>query len=313
MTLAILCSGQGHQHPAMFELTATAPAAAPVFAAAASLLDGRDPRDLVRQADPAALHRNRLGQILCVTQALAAWEVLRPALNGPVIAAGYSVGELAAWGCVGMLPIATVLDLTMRRAACVDAVEAAQDTGLAGIRGLPLGMIELLAGRYAAAIAIVNADDSAVVGGPRWALGELCAAALAFGAHRAVPLAVAVASHTPVLAPASRSFAEVLTAVNVSPPQTDCRVLSGLDGTVVRDLAVGRDKLALQLSTPLRWDLCLETCRERGVTRVLELGPGHALATMAERALPGVEVRPLEAFWTVPGLHRFVDPAPASA
>ena len=62
MTLALLCSGQGPQHPAMFAVTGDAPAAAALFDHAAALLGGRDPRTLVRDADEAVtLHGNRVG------------------------------------------------------------------------------------------------------------------------------------------------------------------------------------------------------------------------------------------------------------
>lgn len=81
MTLALLCPGQGTQHAGMFALTAAAPEAAPVFAAATALLD-EDPRRLVRRADAATLHGNRMAQVLCGTQQLAAFLALRGALGG---------------------------------------------------------------------------------------------------------------------------------------------------------------------------------------------------------------------------------------
>lgn len=67
---AILCSGQGYQGADMFNLLADAPAATPVFEAAKSVLDGRDPRHFVREASNADLHADKVGQILCCTQAM---------------------------------------------------------------------------------------------------------------------------------------------------------------------------------------------------------------------------------------------------
>jgi [acyl-carrier-protein] S-malonyltransferase len=64
MTLAVLCSGQGPQRSNMFALTGDAPEAANLFAHAATLLDGRDPRDGSNRPDD-TLHQNRVGQILC--------------------------------------------------------------------------------------------------------------------------------------------------------------------------------------------------------------------------------------------------------
>ena len=71
--MAILCSGQGYQGAGMFDLLADAREAAPVFVAAKSVLDGKDPRQLVREASNDDLHADKVGQILCCTQAMAAW------------------------------------------------------------------------------------------------------------------------------------------------------------------------------------------------------------------------------------------------
>jgi [acyl-carrier-protein] S-malonyltransferase len=90
MALAILCSGQGRQHPDMFALTADAPEAAGLFAHAAKLLGGKDPRDFVRSGSDEALHRNRAGQILCALQALAAAAALGVDIPRGAIVAGYS-------------------------------------------------------------------------------------------------------------------------------------------------------------------------------------------------------------------------------
>ena len=100
--IAILCSGQGTQHPGMFDLVAQAPEAQGVWETARAVLEEKDPRQFVRDADPATLYSNRVGQILCCTQALAAWAMINSHLVEPVIIAGYSVGELAAWGCAGL-------------------------------------------------------------------------------------------------------------------------------------------------------------------------------------------------------------------
>ncbi|MEJ0041876.1 MAG: hypothetical protein WDM81_06550 [Rhizomicrobium sp.] len=115
MTLAILCSGQGRQHPGMFALTGDAPEAAPLFAHAARLLGARDPRTIVHAESSEVLHRDRAGQILCTLQALAAAAALREAMPASIVVAGYSVGEVAAWGVAGLLDMTDTLDLVARR------------------------------------------------------------------------------------------------------------------------------------------------------------------------------------------------------
>ena len=85
---AIFCSGQGYQGAGMFDLLADAPEADHVFEAAKFVLDGKDPRQLVREASNNDLRADRVGQILCCTQAMAAWAVLRTKMPRPLLVAG---------------------------------------------------------------------------------------------------------------------------------------------------------------------------------------------------------------------------------
>ncbi|SEH33404.1 [acyl-carrier-protein] S-malonyltransferase [Methylobacterium sp. 275MFSha3.1] len=301
MTLAILLSGQGGQHPAMFDITAEHPATQDVFAAARPLLDGADPRDLAR-AGGDTLNANRTGQILCCVAALSAWRALAEAMPDRSIVAGYSIGDLAAWGVAGRLDTADVLALAARRAEAMDAASGA-GFGLAGIRGLSLATLEDLAARHGCHLAIRNAADSGVVGGPRAALVALCREATGAGAQRAVVLPVHTPSHTPLLDAATAAFRDALAAVPPRrPPPRMPRLVSGLDGSTVFRDAEGRDKLALQISRTIDWAACLEACREYGADRVLELGPGHALATMARAALPAARVHAVEEFRSLDGV-----------
>lgn len=301
MTLAILLSGQGGQHPAMFDLTADHPATQDVFVAARPLLGGADPRVLA-QAGGDNLHANRTGQILCCVAALAAWRALAEAAPDRSIVAGYSIGDLAAWGVAGRLDPADVLALAAKRAEAMDAASGA-GFGLAGIRGLSLDALAHLAARHGCHLAIRNAADSGVVGGPRAALEVLCREATGAGAQRAVVLPVHTPSHTPLLDAATAAFRDALVAVPPRrPPPGAPRLVSGLDGSTVFRDAEGRGKLALQISRTIDWAACLEACREYGADRVLELGPGHALATMARAALPAARVHAVEEFRSLDGV-----------
>ncbi len=208
MALAILCSGQGRQHPDMFALTADAPEAAGAFAHAAALL-GHDPRDFVRGQSGEVLHRNRAGQILCTVQALAAAAALRGAMPRRLVVAGYSVGEVAAWGVAGLFNATDTLDLVARRAEAMDAATEPGD-GLMFVRGLSRENIDRLCERHHAAVAIVNPGDAFVLGGGRDALQAIADEAKAMRATRVVELPVEVASHTSRLAAASRAFRESL-------------------------------------------------------------------------------------------------------
>lgn len=304
MTLALLLSGQGGQHPEMFALTAAHPLAEPIFAAATDVL-GADPRALAA-AGGEALHVNRTAQILCCTAALAGWAVVEAASLGRVVVAGYSVGDLAAWGVAGRLAPEDVLRLAAARAEAMDEA-APTASGLAGIRGLAAARTEALAGSRGCHLAIRNAPDSVVVGGPRRSLEALCAEAVAAGAARAVLLPVGIPSHTVLLRAATDRFRASLARVRfLHPAPGGPRLVSGLDGAVVFDAAAGADKLARQISQTIDWEACLDACREASADRVVEFGPGDALARMARGAMPDALVRSVDDFRSAKGLAAWV-------
>ncbi|GJE16975.1 acyl transferase [Methylobacterium marchantiae] len=305
MTLAVLLSGQGGQHPGMFDLTADHPPAQDVFEAARPLL-GADPRDLARTGGP-ALHENRAGQILCCVAGLAAWTVLREMRPGRVVLAGYSIGDLAAWGCAGRFSPSTILHLAAARAEAMDAV-AGPGYGLVGLRGLTRERVTTMIEEHGCHLAIVNAADSVVAGGAVVDLENLCGNALASGAARAVVLPVHTPSHTPLLAAASPRFREELARADILTPVREGslpppRLLSGLDGASVFDAGKGLDKLAAALSRTIDWAACLDGIREAGARAVLELGPGHALTTMAREALPDAGIHAVADFRSLAGIE----------
>jgi [acyl-carrier-protein] S-malonyltransferase len=305
--VAIFCSGQGGQHPGMFDLVADCPEAEPIFAVAAGAL-GQDPRRFVREAAPADLFSDLSGQILCCAQALAVWAALGTVRQARAVIAGYSVGELAAWGCAGALDGASTLRLAQRRAALMDAA-APSDGGLAAVVGLRRPTLEPILARHAVSIAIVDDVDSFVVGGARAGLEAACQEAVARGARRTVRLPVAVPSHTPLLREATEQFRAVLRAASPRLPPAGYRLLGGIDGDTIHDIETGIDKPARQISTTIDWAACLESCRSAGAEAALELGPGTALSHMAASLFPGGRARAVEEFRTLAGLRSWLQRA----
>jgi [acyl-carrier-protein] S-malonyltransferase len=307
--VAILCSGQGGQHPAMFDLVANCSEAEPVFAAAAAVW-GRDPRTFVKEAAPADLFSDFTGQILCCAQALAAWAALGTVRPARAVIAGYSIGELAAWRCAGTFDELSILRLAQRRAAAMDDA-APKESGLVVITGLRRPVIEPILARHAVSMAIVNDVDSFTVGGPRAALQAACEEAAARGAKRTVTLPVTVPSHTPLLSKATEQFRVTLREASPRLPRAGYRLLSGIDGETVLDIETGIDKLARQISTTIEWAACLESCRSAGAVAALELGPGTTLSRMASTLFPDGRARSVEEFRSLAGLRTWLQRAAA--
>lgn len=314
MSLALLCTGQGNQHPDMFRLTAEAEQASPLFKHATQLL-GADPRlpDFWRDAEFS--RSNRAAQVLCTLQGLAAHAALRPYLPSRLCVAGYSVGELTAWGVAGAIPPLAVLDFAATRAELMDAARGSASQGMVSIRGLCEDVVRGLCAERAADIAIANPDLSWVIAGASTDIANIATAAAAAGASKVTPIPVLVASHTFLMASAATAFESYLTdALVPARILSGVRLLSGVDGRAVFDVNDGIQKLAAQISHTVRWDLCLQSCVEAGVTACLELGPGQALAATAANAHPRMRAHGLDAFTTLQGaadwIAKYVEPRP---
>jgi [acyl-carrier-protein] S-malonyltransferase len=306
-SMAVLCSGQGYQGAGMFDLLADAPEASPVFEAAKFVLEGKDPRRLVHDLGNDELHADKVGQILCCTQAMAAWAVLSAKVPRPLVVAGYSIGELAAWGVAGLLDYEEVLHLVIQRAAAMDK-STTQPSGLAAIHGLTRDKLDPICKAHGAYVAIINAEDQMLVGGTRKALEVVAQDAQAAGAEHTTMLPVAVPSHTPLLAEASEEFRQALFKAHL-PEQvpSDVRLLSGIDGDTVFDVHMGAEKLARQIEQTVDWAACMQSCRAAGVSKVFELGPGDALARMMHEVIPDGDVHSLSEFHSLSGFEHWME------
>jgi [acyl-carrier-protein] S-malonyltransferase len=296
--LALLCGGQGRLSADMFDLAAERPEAAAIFDEAGAIL-GRDPRDLARDGDDDLLHANRTNQVLTVTAALAIHACVTDVLPEQLAVTGYSVGEMAAWSIAGVWTAETALRLTEVRARAMDA--AGGDGQLGYVRGLDRHALEALAARHGCAIAITNPGNLYVVGGAPPDVTALCRAAVAGGASRADLLAVKVASHTPRLAGAVDPFRVALEGATSAGPKRGRLLLAGGDGTRIFSAADATAKLAAQVATPIDWAAALEALVESGVDRVLDLGPGHALADMMRAAFPAIPSYAVDSFRSLEG------------
>jgi [acyl-carrier-protein] S-malonyltransferase len=287
--LLLLCPGQGGQHEAMFDLARTDAGAAAMLADCA--LPGFDPE---------SMFDNRMAQPLIVGATLAMWEALRRRAPPPSLVAGYSVGELSAYGVAGALAPCDAVDLASIRARLMDsAALATRPQALAALSALPLECARELAAAHGFAIAIVTANDSCIAGGFEAALGALERDIVAAGG-RLQRLPVGIASHTALMTPAVAPFSHVLSAVPFAVQA--CPVLSGIGAEAISGKPRAVETLARQLNETIRWNDCMDAAAEAGMTVALELGPGAALSRMLRSRHPRIECRSVADFRSIDGI-----------
>ena len=300
--LAILCPGQGAQHPAMFDMARTDPAAN-------RLLDAwfADPAlgATLRAGLGEERFTNRIAQPAIVAATLAMWSALQATIAPPALVAGYSIGELSAYGVAGALESVAVITLAIERARMMDAcVVDGAGQGMVALSGMPSGSVNDLLASCGFYPAIVTGDDALVAGGPAERRDELAQAAIAAGGHATV-LPVAVASHTPMLAGAVAPFAARLAYAHWRTPAFP--LLSGISAEPVFDAKKAMAELPRQIAEPIRWRECMDALTEAGVTVALELGPGAALSRMLQSRNPNIACRSVSEFRSLDGIRAWLE------
>jgi [acyl-carrier-protein] S-malonyltransferase len=304
MSLAILCSGQGAQHPAMLDMIAEHPAASAVIKAGEAEL-GFNLREVLTQRDE--IFRNAIAQpLICISQ-LALWTALRLDAPKPVAFCGYSVGELGAYACAGALDISELARLAAARAALMDQATATMSAGLLALQGLRRDEVASICDGNRAWIAIAIGEDEFVIGGEDAALAKISSEFSQRGA-KLTRLKVGLASHTPLLSAAVPPFRMELIASSLSDPGTP--VVSGIDAAWVVSRNIAIDKLAQQLDRTIEWAVCMDMLYERGCRVFLELGPGRALARMTQARFTDIDgdvnVRAMDDFRSLDGVSAWL-------
>lgn len=305
--LLLLCPGQGDQHPDMFKLARTSPAANALADRLLSALDGGLECGVANGLASGDIYANRIAQPLIVTAALSMWEALRAHAPPPALVAGYSIGELTAYGVAGAITPEQAVTLAAQRAQWMDdCARAAPGQALLAITGLTLASASKLAAPFGYHVSIETGEDTCIVGGPAAQADDLQQAVEAAGA-RGRRLPVEVASHTAYMQNAVAPFAQALRDTPFQPLQAP--VLAGIDASVVRDQARAVDTLSRQLAEKIRWLACMDAAAEAGITVALELGPGSALSKMLQNRHPHINTRSVADFRTLDGILKWLDRA----
>lgn len=203
----------------------------------------------------------------------------------PDAVAGFSLGELTAAACAGMLtPEEGFALVTVRGRLMREAAEQA-DTGMAAILKLPPGDVERLCARYSQVYPVnYNSPGQITVAGLKSELESFCQDVKSAGG-RAVPLRVQGAFHSPFMAGAKDAFAVELGKYTLREPKVT--LYSDVTGEpYAGDYAA---LLASQITSPVRWQTIVENMAASGIDTFIELGPGEVLCGLINRTLPSAK------------------------
>ncbi|MER7368718.1 ACP S-malonyltransferase [Nonomuraea wenchangensis] len=223
-----------------------------------------------------------VAQPLLVAAALASAEALGVQ---PDVLAGHSVGEFAAAALAGVLTAEQALALVRERAQAMAKAAAITETGMTAVLGGAEDEVLAAIDRHGLTPANINGAGQIVAGGTLEQLAAFAEDAPARARLR--PLSVAGAFHTRHMATAVESLRAA--AEGVTPADPRVTLLSNADGRPVTAGTEFVERLVKQVSSPVRWDACMETMASLGVTRMIELLPGGTLTGLAKRGLRGVQ------------------------
>jgi [acyl-carrier-protein] S-malonyltransferase len=295
--LIITAPGQGAQTPGFLAPWLELPGVTERLGAASELA-GRDLIRLGTTADADEIRDTAAAQPLLLAGALAAAGALAGAGGGgdparvPAdVAAGHSVGELAAGVLAGVLSADDAMRLVRVRGEAMAAASAAEPTGMTAVLGGDTDEVLAAIARHGLTPANVNGAGQVVAAGTLAALEAFAADPPARARLR--PLQVAGAFHTRHMAPAVAALRDAAADVPVKDPAIT--LLSDADGAAVTTGKEWLERIIAQVAAPVRWDLCLGTMSELGVTAIIELPPAGTLTGLAKRALPGVALLAIKA------------------
>lgn len=278
----IVAPGQGAQTPGFL----TPWLEDPTFAARIDWLSAVAGLDLAHYgtaADEATIRDTQVAQPLLVGSALVTTLQLYPhpadAYRGLGAVSGHSVGEITAAVGARVITAEQAMVLVRERGKAMAQAAAVTPTGMTAVLGGDREEVLAALTQHGLTPANDNGPGQIVAAGTTEQLAAFADAAPKGARLR--PLSVAGAFHSVHMAPAVDHVAALARSVSTHDPRT--RFISNTDGTVVHDGREVLRRIVGQIARPVRWDLCLETMADIGVTGFLEIPPAGTLTGIAKR------------------------------
>jgi [acyl-carrier-protein] S-malonyltransferase len=283
--IVVVCPGQGSQTPGFLESWIA-------DSSSQELLDSLSDAagvNLVKHgtvSDADTIRDTQIAQPLIVAAGILALDALADTdhLSKTGGIAGHSVGEFTAAAGAGVLDAHDAVQLVGLRGRAMAEAAADVATGMSAVIGGDESEITSRLSDLGLFAANYNGGGQLVVAGELSALGALAETPPA--GSRVIPLQVAGAFHTPYMAAAVASLRDASASINQSDPRQ--KLWTNRDGSLVTSGQLFIDLMVGQVSSPVRWDLCMESFAAAGVTGIIEVLPAGALVGLAKRALKGV-------------------------
>ena len=288
---AFVFPGQGSQAVGMLDGWSDHPAVVQTLQEASDAL-GEDVGRLIHEGPKEQLALTTNTQPVMLVAGVAAWRVWRAEGGAlPAAGAGHSLGEYSALVAAGVLTLAQAAPLVRLRAAAMQEAVPVGTGAMAAILGLDAakviaGCAEVtgsMAQNGTEVVEAVNFNDPAqtVIAGTKAAVEKACEVLKAAGAKRALPLPVSAPFHSSLMKPAAEKLRVALAATALATPQIP--VLNNIDVAVQQDADAIRDALYRQAFGPVRWVECVQALKGRGISHIIECGPGKVLAGLVKR------------------------------
>lgn len=290
-TFAFVFPGQGSQSVGMLDGWGDHPVVAQTLQEASEAL-GEDVGRLIHEGPKEALALTTNTQPVMLVAGVAAWRVWRAEGGAlPAAVAGHSLGEYSALVASGVLTLAQAAPLVRLRAAAMQEAVPVGAGAMAAILGLDsakviAGCAEAAASFGAGSAEVVEAVNfndpvQTVIAGTKAGVDKACEVLKAAGAKRALPLPVSAPFHSSLMKPAAEKLRAALAGTSLAAPQIP--VLNNVDVAMQQDADAVRDALYRQAFGPVRWVECVQALKARGVSHIIECGPGKVLTGLTKR------------------------------
>jgi [acyl-carrier-protein] S-malonyltransferase len=304
--LVIVAPGQGAQTPGFLEPWLEDATFAARFHWL-SVVAGLDLAHYGTKADEATIRDTAIAQPLLVSSGLVAALALFPhpadSFASIGAASGHSVGEITAAAGVGVISAEQAMVLVRERGQAMAEAAAATPTSMTALLGGERDEVLAKLDSHGLTAANDNGPGQIVAAGTNEQLAAL--ADDPPDKARLRPLSVAGAFHTEHMRPAVDRLGTLARAVSTHDART--RLISNRDGQVVHQGREVLSRIVAQVASPVRWDLCMQTMVDLGVTGMLEMPPAGTLTGIARRALKGVDTFALKTPDQLDAAQEFVD------